>query len=868
MIKISKKKLNKRSIAWLAYFAGLASFILLILFLSFQDLPSFEELENPKTNQATEIYADDGAVLGRLYIENRVNKEFKELNPHLVDALLATEDIRYHRHTGIDFKALARVLVKTVLLQNRNAGGGSTVTQQLAKLLYSDRNFAGMNTVQKVFALLSRKVKEWITAVKLERSYTKEEIIAMYFNKFNFINGAYGIQAASEVYFDKPQDSLSIQEASVLIGMLKNPALYNPVRRPDLVKERRNTVLHQMGKYGFVESEKLDSLQNLPLDASGFNRRSHNKGLAPYFRQVIANEVKKILSSEENLKSDGERYNIYRDGLKIYTTIDTSVQRIAEESITDHMHDLQNTFWRIWKDKDPWKYEDREDLLETEKVRESKLEIRENSFQKLVRESDRYRNVIIKNTAADIDEVNKSFDTKLKDYDIVRMINHEDGKQTFGELELKGYLTKTKRSLYQKIINSDQWTVLKSKWKEADKKAMELMNTPIDMKVFTYENEAMEKDTVMSPLDSIRYHRMFLQLGSMSIDPLNGHVKSWVGGINYKYFQYDHVTSSRQVGSTFKPFVYATAIGQQALSPCYTVYDVPYTIHVGESNFDIIEDWTPRNADDKYTGEKYTLKEALRKSKNTVSVYLTKQLGDTKAVRGLVHNMGIDSSARYSNGRFRVPLQPSICLGSADLTVEEMTGAYSTFANNGIYNKPVYITRIEDKNGKLIYQHVPESKIALDAKTNYVMVEMLRNVVYGAGGFHGRKSDFGGKTGTTDKHVDGWFMGITPNLVVGTWVGGEDPWIRFLSLRQGRGGKMARPYFAEFLKRLEELEKEGYNPKKRFYRPPGDLGVIVDCENYTQIDTNALKKIDVFTDMVNEGDTTNINEEEFGGDFQ
>lgn len=846
---------------WILFLGGAGTLFFLILILSFQDLPSFEELENPKSNLATELYANDGSVLGRLYTENRVNVEYQDLNPFLIDALVATEDVRYHQHSGIDFKALARVAIKTVFLQNRSAGGGSTITQQLAKLLYSDRNFSGMNAIQKVFALLSRKIKEWITAVKLERSYTKEEIIAMYLNKFNFINGAYGIESAAEIYFNKSQDSLQHEEAAVLVGMLKNPSLYNPVRRPEQVLQRRNTVILQSVKYNKLSEEIGDSLMLLPLDMSNFKRQSHITGLAPYFRQVVSNEVQAILEKEDYRKSSGEKYNIYQDGLKIYTTIDTAIQRLAEESVNDHMPNIQDKFWRSWRDMDPWTYENHE-------TKRQELKIRQKTLNRLIRESDRFREYMIKRTIQAIDSLEIKFETSIRDYEIVRMIEHEQGESTFEELQSRGYLSSEKRKLYQKILVSPEWRILKKSWLDAEKEAMKIMNTPTKMKVFTYENPSMEKDTTMSPLDSIKYHRSILQIGSMAVDPLTGHVKAWVGGVNYKYYKYDHVTSRRQVGSTFKPVIYATAIGQQALSPCFQVYDVPYTIHVGESNFDIIEDWTPKNATGDYSGEKYTLKRGLKESKNTVSVYLMKQLGDTEPVRGLAHNMGIDSSAQYSNGRYVLPRQPSICLGSADLTVEEMAGAYTTFANNGIYNKPIYITRIEDKNGKLIFQHVPESKIALDPQTNYVMVEMLRNVVYGAGGFYGRKSDFGGKTGTTDKHVDGWFVGLTPNLVVSTWVGGEDPWIRFRSLAMGQGSVMARPYFAALLEKLEHLDEDIYDKKERFYKPPGKLNIELDCEVYIQHDSTKLKEVDMFNAVINAGDTSKINKEEFGGDFQ
>ena len=354
-------------------------------------------------------------------------------------------------------------------------------------------------------------------------------------------------------------------------------------------------------------------------------------------------------------------------------------------------------------------------------------------------------------------------------------------------------------------------------------------NTKTEMRVFSYDTPAMEKDTVMTPLDSVKYHRMILQTGILAVDPVTGFVKVWVGGVNFKHFQYDHNRTSRQVGSTFKPFVYATAIAQQGFSPCYQVYDLPQTIAPGDGNFFLTQEWTPRNADGVYTGQLLTLKDGLRKSKNTVSVHLMKQLGDTEPVRGLINQMGIDSSLKYPNGRYRVPKSPSICLGSTDLTNMEMTGAYTTFANNGIFNKPIYLLRIEDKNGRILYEEFPQEKVAINANANYVMVEMLK---YAATGLGGLKSEVGGKTGTTNDYVDGWFMGITPTLVVGTWVGGEDRWIRFRSLAYGQGAYMAKPFFKEFLSRLEKSEDLGYDASARFHRPPGDIGIEMNCDQY------------------------------------
>lgn len=385
-------------------------------------------------------------------------------------------------------------------------------------------------------------------------------------------------------------------------------------------------------------------------------------------------------------------------------------------------------------------------------------------------------------------------------------------------------------SQYRSVLRSPYWGELKQKWEVLQEAAKTVFETPVEMRVFTYENDRFEKDTVMSPLDSLKYHHHFLQIGSMAIEPTTGYVKGWVGGINYRYFKYDHVRTRRQVGSTFKPFVYATAIKQQGISPCFMVPDQPQTIFPGEGNFGLQESWTPDNADGTYSGNLYTLKDGLKHSKNTVSVFLMKQLMDAEPVRDLIHQMGIDKEAKYPNGRYVVPIAPSICLGATDLSVSEMSGAYTTFANNGIYHKPQYILRIEDRNGRILYRQDPDERIALDEQSNYVMVEMLKY----AAGIGGLKSEVGGKTGTTNDFVDGWFMGVTPSLVVGTWVGGEDRWIRFRTLDYGQGSVMAKPFFKKLIKRLEEDDTADYDPLARFPVPKGDLTIELDCTKYFQ----------------------------------
>ncbi|MCB0560124.1 MAG: penicillin-binding protein [Lewinellaceae bacterium] len=820
---LNNKQETYRKIArWMWYISmgGLGATLLAFLVLSFTNLPSVKQLENPKSEEASQIFAANGEVIGRYYTENRVPVSYSELSPNLVNALIATEDERYREHSGIDFTALGRVAIKTVLMGQKSSGGASTITQQLAKLLFTGQ--AATNIPERVI----QKLKEWIIAVRLERRYTKEEIISMYLNKFNFINGAYGIKAASEIYFGKSQDSLSISEAAILVGMLKNPSLFNPLRRPDTVLQRRMVVLHQMQNNGMISQEQYDTLRQLPLGIN-FTRQTHVDGIAPYFRMELAKEIKKILDRKEYRKSDGSMYDIYRDGLRIYTTIDPAMQRLAEEVMVEHMAKVQNSFWKTWKvvKKDPWEYTSGSD-------NEVPVPIRKEALQDLVRRSDRYQGLRAKYLTDILDQIGQEAEGIIfhdDDREVERIVEDEEKGGVISKLVERRLITSKLAASYRQVQRSRHFDALKSKWHALQAEAEKVFNTKVEMRVFTYDTPSMEKDTAMTPLDSVKYLRMILQTGILAVDPVTGYVKVWVGGVNFKYFQYDHNQTSRQVGSTFKPFVYATAIAQQGFSPCYQVYDLPQTIAPGDGNFFLAKEWTPRNADGIYTGQLLTLKDGLRKSKNTVSVHLMKQLGDTEPVRGLVDQMGIDSSLRYPNGRYRVPKSPSICLGSTDLTNMEMTGAYTTFANNGIYNKPIYLLRIEDKNGRILYEEFPQEKVAINANANYVMVEMLK---YAATGLGGLKSEVGGKTGTTNDYVDGWFMGITPTLVVGTWVGGEDRWIRFRSLTYGQGAYMAKPFFREFLRKLEASEEYGYDAAARFHRPPGDIGIEMDCNEY------------------------------------
>lgn len=844
-------------ILWYTAGAGLALGVLIFIVLSFSDLPSVKQLENPKSEEASQIFAANGEVLGRYYTENRVPVNYDELSPHLVNALIATEDEDFYEHAGIDFGALGRVAVKTVLLGQRSSGGGSTISQQLAKLLFTKQ--VSRNLSERAL----QKLKEWIIAVRLERRYTKEEIIAMYLNKFNFINGAYGIKAASEIYFNKPQDSLQLHEAAMLVGMLKNPSLFNPLRFPDTVRHRRMVVLNQMRKNDLIDEAAYEALRDEPLGLD-FQRQTHIDGIAPYFRMELAKDVKTILDRPENRKSDGTKYNIYRDGLRIYTTIDPEMQRIAEATMKEHMAGLQEKFWETWSvvRKDPWEYTSGSD-------HEIPVERRQQHLQDLVRGTDRYQALRAKYLGSVLDKINQEVDLTFHadDREVERIIKDEEKGGVISDLVDRNMISSSLAAQYRRVKRSRHFTTLRTKWDELQEAVEQSFHQEVPMRVFSYDTPEMEKDTVMTPLDSIKYHRMILQTGILAVDPLTGHVKVWIGGVNYKYFQYDHNRTNRQVGSTFKPFVYATAIAELRFSPCYSVYDMPQTIAPGDGQFNLIKPWTPRNSSGNYSGQLFTLKEALRKSKNTVSVHLMKFLGSTQPVLTLIDRMGIDTEEKYPNGRFRIPRQPSIALGATDLSNLEMTGAYTTFANNGIYNRPTYLLRIEDKNGRLIYEEFPEEKQAINPNANYVMVEMLKH----SAGVWGLKSQVGGKTGTTNDYVDGWYMGITPELVVGTWAGGEDRWIRFRSIHYGQGAVMAKPFFKSFIKRLEESDKVDYDPSATFYRPPGDLGIEMDCSEYDRAslpmdEDNEYEDEGFSEDMF--GDEEGFGEEEQQDDIQ
>lgn len=708
---------------WVLIFAPVLFIFLMVgltAFGVFGDLPTFEELENPNSSLASEVYSADMKTLGKYYIQNRVNVHYKDLSPHLVNALKATEDVRFEEHSGVDIKGLMRVFVRTIILQ-QDAGGGSTISQQLAKNLFPRED---MSKIGLVF----RKLKEWIIAVKLERNYTKQEILAMYLNTVEFGNNAFGIKSAATTYFNKQPSELKMEEAALLIGMLQAPSRYNPVRNVESATFRRNTVIGQLEKYTFITEAQKDSLLKLPIKLN-FRQESHTEGLAQYFREMLRQELLKWC--KEHKKADGSPYNLYRDGLRIYTTVDTRMQRYAEEAVKEHMTDLQKSFYDHWKGRVAWA--DQPQIIE-----------------ETMKRSERYLRL------------------------------QKEGKS---ESEIK------------KIF---------------DKK--------VEMKVFSWKGE---KDTLMSPLDSIRYYKMFYQTGFMSMEPQTGYVRAWVGGNDYKYFQYDHVKEGkRQVGSTFKPFLYTLAM-QEGYSPCYEVPNVPVTI-IDKAGVP----WTPSNSDGKYGGM-LSLKEALAESINCISAYLMKQFGPDAVVQ-VARKMGITSP---------IEPYPSIALGTADVSVYEMVAAYSTFANKGVYTEPQYILRIEDKNGVVLQDFVPRKVEAISEETSYLMLNLMQGVTLFGTGARLRGSKYGftnpiaGKTGTTQNNSDGWFMGITPELVSGVWSGCEDRSVHFRTTQLGQGANVALPIWGLYMKKVYADPSLNYS-KGGFEPPEKPLGVELDCSKY------------------------------------
>ena len=716
-------------------------------------MPPVEELENPSYKFATEIFSEDEKVLGTWSYskENRVYTAYKDLSPSIINALIATEDVRFVEHSGIDAKALFRAFVKRGLMFQKNAGGGSTLSQQLAKQLFTEN--VARNTLQRLF----QKPIEWVIAVKLERYYTKEEILSMYLNKFDFLNNAVGIKTAAYTYFGCEPKDLKIEEAATLVGMCKNPSLYNPVRFNERSRGRRNVVLEQMRKAGYITDAECDSLQALPLKLT-YNRVDHKEGLATYFREYLRGvmtapkpvrsdyrgwQMQKFYEDSiawetnplygwcaKNKKKDGTNYNIYTDGLKIYTTINSRMQQYAEDAVKEHLGDyLQPIFF---KEKEGSKNAPYARSLPEKRV--------EELLTKAMKQTERYR--LMKEAGASEQQIRKAFDT------------------------------------------------------------------PEEMTVFSWKGD---KDTIMTPMDSIRYYKSFLRTGFMSMDPANGHVKAYVGGPNYVYFQYDMaMVGRRQVGSTIKPYLYTLAM-ENGFSPCDQARHVEQTL-IDENG----TPWTPRNANDKRYGEMVTLKWGLANSDNWISAYLMGKLNPYDLVR-LIHSFGVRNKA--------IDPVVSLCLGPCEISVGEMVSAYTAFPNKGIRVAPLFVTRIEDNDGNVLATFSPEMEEVISVSSAYKMLVMLRAVINeGTGGRVRRlgvKADMGGKTGTTNYNADGWFMGFTPSLVSGCWVGGEERDIHFDTMLHGQGASMALPIWSKYMVKVLGDKTLGYDENETFQLPEG-----------------------------------------------
>ena len=732
-------------IFWLLFASGVISIYGVFYLASigyFGEMPDFRQLENPKTNFASEIISSDNKVLGKYYFnDNRTPIEYEDINPETINALIAIEDERFYSHPGIDLKATLRAIV---FLNQR--GGASTITQQLARQL-----FVGVRS-RNIFQAITQKIKEWVIAVRLEKQYTKEEILTMYLNIYDFGYYGDGIKSASNIYFSKEPMDLKVEESAMLIGMLQNSSLYDPIRRPEITKNRRNLVLMQMSKNNYITKKEEDSLRTLPLTLD-YTPQSHRQGLATYFRSYLRGFMKDWTS--KNFKNDSTKYNLYVDGLKIYTTINSKMQKYAEESVEEHMINLQKEFFI------------QNDTLSTAPFLDLEEDEEETIMKRAMRRSERWRK------------------SKLSG------MTNEEIEESF--------------------------------------------NKAVDMTVFSWNGDI---DTIMSPIDSIRYYKHFLRAGMMSMNPKNGHVMAWVGGINYRHFQYDHVMlSKRQIGSTFKPFLYATAIDQLKLSPCDMLPDLIHCIE--PYKYGNPEPWCPTNSSDKYGGMR-TLSNALANSKNTISAQLIDKVGP-RPVADLARNLGVSSN---------IPNVPAIALGTPDLSVYEMVGAYGAFANKGIYVEPVMVTKIEDKNGTIVYQSKPNTKDVISEESSYVTLKLLEGVTKFGSGARLRhniaedernhvynnvvtgypyefKNDIAGKTGTTQNQSDGWFIGMVPNLVTGVWVGGEDRSIHFKEIAYGQGATMSLPIWGLFMNKC--YADEELNVSRDPFPEPEVLNIELDC---------------------------------------
>ena len=752
--------MNTRIIRWTwIAMVGLILFIALhFTFVNYNFLylyggmPSLEVLENPKSELASELYSGDGQLLGKYFRENRSPVDFSEISPNMTNALIATEDVRFYEHSGIDLKATVAI-VWSVIKNDRR--GSSTLSQQLAKNLFDTREEKYEGPLSKIPGIrtLIIKTKEWITAIKIENSYTKNEILTMYLNVVDFGSNAFGVKSAAQTFFGTTPDKLKPQEAAVLVGLLKAPSYYSPILNPARALLRRNTVLEQMEKYDYISATTLDSLKVIPIELS-YSVENQNKGNATYFRTVVHNYLIDWCKNRD--------IDLYSAGLRVYTTVDSRMQKYAEEAMDKHMKYIQGIFDQTWKGRNPW-------------IDEHGKEI-PNFIELAAKRSDRYRS--------------------LKEaYD-----GNEDSI---------------------------------SYW----------MNKKIKMRVFAWGGE---RDTLFSPMDSIRYYKRFLQSGLLSMDPRNGHIKAWVGGIDHKYFKFDHVKQSkRQPGSTFKPFTYLAAL-DNGYSPCFEIQDAPVTFQYQNGGETLT--WTPQNSEGIFTGKTFTLRQAMARSINSITANVMKRVGPQTVV-DYCRRLGIKS-----------PLDPvpALCLGSSDVSIFELVGAYGTFANHGIYTEPIFITRIEDKNGNVLQEFVPNSKEAINEETAYLMLHMLKGGTEEKDGtalglrrykiFDG--NDVGGKTGTTSNYSDGWFMAVTKSLVTGVWVGGDDRCIHFTSFTYGQGSKLALPIAGNYLEKVYN-DKDISIIKGYFDRPEKPLKTEINCANFKAQDniggTDTLKNETFYT---------------------
>ncbi|NQX82532.1 MAG: transglycosylase domain-containing protein [Flavobacteriaceae bacterium] len=733
---------------WILFFSGVIFVSFMFLLVSkgvFGDLPSFEELESPEISFASEIISSDGKTIGRYAYENRTPATFDELPKSLVDAIVATEDKRYFEHSGIDAQGFARAI-----LSLGSKGGGSTITQQLAKLLFTGRS-------KNLGEILIQKMKEWVISVKLERQYTKQEIITMYLNKFDFIYNATGIKSASRIYFGKNVKNLSIEESAVFASMLKNPWYYNPKRESSKARtlKRRNLVMSLMQSSGYLNEKQLKDLKKLPLKIK-YSPESHSDGNITYFRNYLQKYMKKWIS--DNPKTNGEKHKLFSDGLKIYTTIDSRMQKYAYESVNEHMTNLQRIFFKEQKKNKTAPFYD---------LKEKEID---NIMLRSMKNSDRWRR--LRKNGVSSSDIEKSFFKERK------------------------------------------------------------------MKLFSWKGDI---DTLMTPYDSIRYYKHFIHSSLISIEPQTGEVKAWVGGINYKKFQFDNVvTGKRQVGSTFKPFVYASVIDQLNISPCKKFSRARYTI--SKEKYGMKENWSPRNSGGNYEGE-MTLQQAIANSVNTISAQMIDMVGPATVVR-LAKRAGIKS---------HIPEVVSIALGTVELSLYEMVSAYSSFANKGLRKAPIVVTKIEDKNGVVLSRFGSDSNEVLSKESAYVVLDLLKGVTKFGSGSRLRssaanyrdscatgypyefKNPIAGKTGTTQNQSDGWFMGMVPNLVTGVWAGAEDRAVHFEGIYYGQGATMALPTWAIYMRKC--YADSSLNISDQDFERPENLNVRIDCDDDINLST-------------------------------